>query len=119
MPIYEYKCPKCGTFEATQRITDSPLRRCPTCKGKVTKLISSTSFQLKGTGWYVTDYAGKKEGAKKEDATKEDATKEGGATKSKEEGKTESTEAAKTSTDGGGSKDAKGSSKGASKAAAA
>jgi putative FmdB family regulatory protein len=59
MPIYEYQCGKCGTFEATQRITEKPLRRCPTCKGKVKKLISNTSFQLKGTGWYVTDYARK------------------------------------------------------------
>ncbi|MGH7769484.1 MAG: FmdB family zinc ribbon protein [Candidatus Binatia bacterium] len=59
MPIYEYECDKCGTFEATQRITEKPLTRCPTCKGKVKKLISNTSFQLKGTGWYVTDYARK------------------------------------------------------------
>jgi putative FmdB family regulatory protein len=59
MPIYEYDCPSCGTFEVSQKITEKPLRRCPTCKGKVTKLISSTSFQLKGSGWYVTDYAGK------------------------------------------------------------
>jgi putative FmdB family regulatory protein len=59
MPIYEYRCQKCGTFEATQRITDKPLAKCPTCKGKVKKLISNTSFQLKGTGWYVTDYARK------------------------------------------------------------
>jgi len=59
MPIYEYECGKCGTFEATQKITDRALTRCPTCKGKVKKLISNTSFQLKGTGWYVTDYARK------------------------------------------------------------
>jgi putative FmdB family regulatory protein len=71
MPVYEYGCESCGTFEATQRITDKPLRRCPTCKGKVAKLISSTSFQLKGSGWYVTDYAGKKDSSgtnPKEDA---------------------------------------------------
>ena len=59
MPIYEYQCQKCGTFEATQKITDKALAKCPTCKGKVKKLISNTSFQLKGTGWYVTDYARK------------------------------------------------------------
>ena len=59
MPIYEYKCQKCGTFETAQRITDKPLARCPTCKSKVKKLISNTSFQLKGTGWYITDYARK------------------------------------------------------------
>jgi putative FmdB family regulatory protein len=65
MPIYEYQCQKCGTFEATQRITEKPLGKCPTCKGKVKKLISNTSFQLKGTGWYVTDYARKDKGAAK------------------------------------------------------
>jgi putative FmdB family regulatory protein len=65
MPIYEYQCQKCGTFEATQRITDKRLGKCPTCKGKVKKLISNTSFQLKGTGWYVTDYARKDKGAPK------------------------------------------------------
>ncbi len=59
MPIYEYLCQKCGEFEVTQRITSNPLGRCPTCRGKVQKLISNTSFQLKGTGWYVTDYARK------------------------------------------------------------
>lgn len=56
MPIYEYKCAECGVFEATQRITEDPLKKCPTCQSKVQKLISNTSFQLKGSGWYVTDY---------------------------------------------------------------
>ena len=84
MPIYEYECGKCGTFEATQRITDKPLTRCPTCKGKVKKLISNTSFQLKGTGWYVTDYARKgketadKKAAKGEKASTADAKDGGG-----------------------------------------
>lgn len=62
MPIYEYQCAKCGVFDAMQKITEKPLRKCPTCKGKVSKLISNTAFQLKGTGWYVTDYAGKSGG---------------------------------------------------------
>ena len=56
MPIYEYQCSKCGVFEVTQRITEDPLKKCPSCRAKVQKLISNTSFQLKGTGWYVTDY---------------------------------------------------------------
>jgi putative FmdB family regulatory protein len=67
MPIYEYKCEKCGTFEVTQRITEKALGKCPTCKGKVKKLISNTSFQLKGTGWYITDYARKDKTAPKSD----------------------------------------------------
>ncbi len=65
MPIYEYRCKKCGQFELMQRITEGPLARCPTCRGKVTKLMSHTSFQLKGTGWYITDY-GRKDGTGKE-----------------------------------------------------
>lgn len=72
MPIYEYLCKKCGEFELMQRITDASLTRCPTCRGKVTKLISSSSFQLKGSGWYVTDYA-RKDG-KGKDASKESKT---------------------------------------------
>lgn len=56
MPIYEYRCERCGDFEVTQRITEDPLKKCPTCKRKVRKLISNTSFQLKGSGWYITDY---------------------------------------------------------------
>ncbi|HEY2387911.1 MAG TPA: zinc ribbon domain-containing protein [Candidatus Binatia bacterium] len=59
MPIYEYHCGKCGDFEVMQKMSDKPLSTCPTCKRKVQKLISSTSFQLKGSGWYVTDYARK------------------------------------------------------------
>ena len=57
MPIYEYKCAKCGVFEVTQRITENALKKCPTCKSKVERIISATSFVLKGSGWYVTDYA--------------------------------------------------------------
>lgn len=66
MPIYEYSCQKCGEFEVTQRITDDPLKRCPTCRGKVKKLISNSSFHLKGSGWYITDYARKNGSASSE-----------------------------------------------------
>lgn len=60
MPIYEYRCTECDKdFEATQRITEDPLCECIFCKGKVRKLISRSSFHLKGSGWYVTDYAKK------------------------------------------------------------
>lgn len=62
MPIYEYKCPKCGVFEAMQRITEPSLRKCPTCKSKVERQISRGSFILKGSGWYATDYAKKATG---------------------------------------------------------
>lgn len=87
MPIYEYTCPKCGEFEITQRITEPPLKRCPTCRSGVKKLISQTSFQLKGSGWYVTDYARKNGGEAKEG--KESKTDTGGA-KTESGSKTES-----------------------------
>jgi putative FmdB family regulatory protein len=60
MPIYEYECLQCGkTTEAMQRISDSPLSSCRHCSGDLRKLISMSTFHLKGSGWYVTDYAGK------------------------------------------------------------
>ena len=70
MPIYEYRCEECGDFEEMQRITDPPLSRCPKCRRKVRRLISNTSFQLKGSGWYVTDYprGGAGNGGKKDAA---------------------------------------------------
>ena len=57
MPIYEYQCTKCEEeFEVMQKMTDEPLSECSSCGGKLKKLITNTSFVLKGTGWYVTDY---------------------------------------------------------------
>jgi putative FmdB family regulatory protein len=62
MPIYEYECQACGhTFEEWQKMSDKPVRICPKCKArKVEKLISQTSFQLKGGGWYSDLYASQK-----------------------------------------------------------
>ena len=60
MPIYEYQCAACGqVVERWQKISDSPLADCPACGGSLHKIISSCAFHLKGSGWYVTDYAGK------------------------------------------------------------
>jgi putative FmdB family regulatory protein len=59
MPIYEYKCPKCGVVEVMRGIKEASLKKCPTCKSKVERMISSSSFVLKGSGWYATDYAKK------------------------------------------------------------
>lgn len=62
MPIYEYRCQSCGKeLEATQRIVDAPLKECPSCHQQtLERLISATSFQLKGSGWYKDGYGGKK-----------------------------------------------------------
>jgi putative FmdB family regulatory protein len=58
MPIYEYVCEKCGShLEVMQKVSDAPLKRCQKCRGKLEKIFSRTSFQLKGSGWYVTDYS--------------------------------------------------------------
>ena len=60
MPVYEYECTRCGyQTEILQKISDPPVSRCKLCKGKMKKLISQSTFHLKGTGWYVTDYASK------------------------------------------------------------
>ena len=58
MPIYEYLCERCGErSEAIQRFGDAPLTECPHCGGPLKKMFSAPAFQLKGTGWYKTDYA--------------------------------------------------------------
>ncbi len=60
MPIYEYECAKCGVkIEVIQKMSDKPLKKHADCGGSLTKLISASGFQFKGTGWYVTDYARK------------------------------------------------------------
>ncbi len=60
MPIYEYECTACSQItEAVQRFSDPPLTECAHCHGHLRKLISRSTFHLKGGGWYVTDYAGK------------------------------------------------------------
>ncbi|MBU8848785.1 MAG: zinc ribbon domain-containing protein [Desulfobacterales bacterium] len=75
MPVYEYQCTECGQIqEAFQKISDSPLEACSHCKGHLKKLISQSTFHLKGSGWYVTDYGGAKTGTKKKSDTK-DGTK--------------------------------------------
>ena len=60
MPIYEYECTKCGELiESWQKFSDPPLTECKACHGSLKRLISQSTFHLKGTGWYVTDYASK------------------------------------------------------------
>ncbi len=85
MPIYEYRCEGCGKHhELMQKITDAPLTACPDCGGKMKKQISNTSFVLKGTGWYATDYGSDR---KKSDtrASKDRSGKAGDAAAGKKE----------------------------------
>ena len=98
MPIYEYNCSKCGVFEVTQRITEDPLKKCPSCRSKVQKLISNTSFQLKGTGWYVTDY-GRAKGSNgdKAESNGDKAESKGGKDSSDSGKSTESSKSEKSS----------------------
>lgn len=74
MPIYEYQCEQCGhTLESFEKMTDAPLTDCPVCgKPALEKLISAAGFQLKGTGWYATDF--KNKGKLPESATKKTDT---------------------------------------------
>lgn len=77
MPIYEYRCRDCGeTVEVMQKMTDRPLRKCRSCSGKLEKLISRTSFQLKGGGWFDSGYTN---GAKGKSAPSSSGTADSGS----------------------------------------
>ena len=73
MPFYEYQCQKChAQIEVLQKISDAPLKKCPECgKSSLKKVVSQTSFQLKGSGWYETDFKSK---PKKSDAKAESSS---------------------------------------------
>lgn len=76
MPIYEYECTNCGRVEeAFQKISEEPLTTCSHCQGRLHKLISQSSFHLKGSGWYVTDYGGSKSSGGSTSTTKERSAK--------------------------------------------
>ena len=77
MPIYEYECTKCGEVEeAFQRFSDKALSRCRHCSGKLQRLISHSTFHLKGSGWYVTDYASKSKNPSSKPSKAESASSE-------------------------------------------
>ena len=60
MPIYEYRCNKCGhKFDIMQKVNDPPITTCPECSGPTSKIISPSGLMFKGSGWYVTDYSSK------------------------------------------------------------
>jgi putative FmdB family regulatory protein len=89
LPLYEYECPKDGTFEQIQKFSDKPLAKCPKCGGPVERLLSAPAIQFKGSGWYVTDYA------KKGDSG---SGKKGAASGASESSKDSSSSAASTDT---------------------
>ena len=106
MPLYEYECEAGHRFEKILKFSDPPIETCPTCGKPVHKLVSSPAFHLKGTGWYITDYAKKDKGTTETKDTKD--TKEakdsgeskGSAEKESKDSKdssTKETPAAKTS----------------------
>ena len=124
MPIYEYRCSSCGhELEALQKFSDAPLRACPSCKAEaLVKLMSAAGFQLKGSGWYATDFKGsgakpaptKVDGEAKADTksekTGETKTEAKGDAKSetKSEDKRETKSEAKTESKGSGTAPASG-----------
>ena len=113
MPLYEYECASCGhRFERIQKFSDPPVTQCPKCGGEVHKLMGAPAVQFKGSGWYVTDYAGKgKETKAKKDSTEGTEKKTEGTEKKTEgtEKKTEGTEksGSDTSTKDTGTKETK------------
>lgn len=89
MPIYEYFCEKCGShIEVIQKISDAPLKRCVKCRGKLEKVVSRTSFQLKGSGWYATEYSPKAPAGKDNAEKGADKTEKGADKKSESVAKT-------------------------------
>jgi len=102
MPIYAYRCESCGfQKDALQKMSDAPLTQCPQCgKDSFRKQVTAAGFQLKGSGWYVTDFRGGNSGApaaKKDDGASAEAKSDGASESSKESGKEPSKESAKDS----------------------
>ena len=77
MPVYEYHCQSCGKrLEKIQKFSDPPLTQCEVCGGPLKKVLSAPALIFKGTGWYVTDYAGKKQEKEKSAASEDQSSKE-------------------------------------------
>jgi len=95
MPTYGYRCTNCGhQFEIVQRITDEPLKECPKCEGKLTKMLYPTGVIFKGSGFYSTDYkaAGKGSGEGSKPSSNGSAPSSESKPDSKPESKSESTD---------------------------
>jgi putative FmdB family regulatory protein len=101
MPIYEYECLKCKAHtEVLQKLSDKPPVKCKKCGGRLERVISAAAIQFKGTGWYVTDYAGKKNDKDKKSADKSEA----GSTTATEKSDTKETSPSKKTSDSSANK---------------
>ncbi|HAK51490.1 MAG TPA: hypothetical protein DCM54_06250 [Gammaproteobacteria bacterium] len=102
MPIYEYQCEACGhKLEKLQKISDEPLRDCPSCKAsKLTKLVSAAAFRLKGAGWYETDFkTGKKKNVSQgEKSGSSDSSSDSSSSSSSKDSKSKSNSGASSAT---------------------
>ena len=103
MPLYEYKCQKCGhQFEKIQKYSDRMVKKCPDCGGRVEQMITAPAVQFKGTGWYVTDYAKKSSGLPPSDGGSKDSKKDD---KSKSDSSSKDTSSKESSTKESSSKE--------------
>ena len=88
MPLYEYKCVKCGhRFEKIERVSASEIKKCPQCGARAERVLNRPAIQFKGTGWYVTDYAGKNSDSLSKDSRESKESKQSTETKSSDDKK--------------------------------
>jgi putative FmdB family regulatory protein len=92
LPLYEYKCAKCGhRFEKIESHSASTTKKCPKCGGRSERLLAAPAIQFKGSGWYVTDYAGKGSAAPSGEKSGDGAAEKPAESKPTTSGKSEST----------------------------
>jgi putative FmdB family regulatory protein len=100
MPLYEYQCDACGRrFERIVKFSDPPVEVCPTCGGKVHKLVSSPAFHLKGTGWYATDYSRKDKSSSAESESGSGSSASASSSEASKSGEVKETKDSKPSSD--------------------
>ncbi len=93
MPLYEYKCLKCGSsLEVIQKVNEPRLKKCPKCGGLLKKVLSPSALQFKGSGWYITDYAQNKKPEKESNAKEKPKSEEPAASKKKKDPSTSSSD---------------------------
>jgi putative FmdB family regulatory protein len=97
LPLYEYKCVKCGhRFEKIESMNASTTKKCPKCGAKAERMFAAPAIQFKGTGWYVTDYAGKKPGSSPSEKSGDGAGEKSSEKAEKPAAKSETSDAKKT-----------------------